>query len=319
MKKVELGSSGLSVTQLCMGCMQLGSRAFGDDVADLLDCYRDAGGNFFDTAHCYCFWTPGGAGKSERLLGDYVRDNGCREEVIIATKGAHPPADSYRKNERFMTSYRVRADIDDSLARLHLDTIDLYWLHRDDPGVPVSEILDMLHEEVERGRIRAFGGSNWTSQRLAEANQYADEHGMDGFVGSQPRLSLLEYEEQSEEERLEPGVLLHANDRDRKWHAESQLPMMAYGSTGNGFFANEGEEPEKFISPENTARAERTMCLAEQLGVTPNQVALAWLMNQPFPIIPILGTASVDHLEDALGALELDLSPEQVAWLEDGE
>ncbi len=319
MERIELGVSGLSVSKMCMGCMQMGSRAFGDDIVDLLDCYRDAGGNFFDTAHCYCFWTPGGAGKSERLVGDYIRDNDCRDEVIIATKGAHPQADSYRKNERFMTPYRVRADIDDSLARLHLDTIDLYWLHRDDPTVAVSEILDMLQEEVERGRIRAFGGSNWTSQRLAEANEYAEQHDMDGFVGSQPRLSFLEYEEQTEEERLEPGVLLHANDRDREWHAESQLPMMAYGPTGNGFFANAGEHPEKFISAENTARAERATSLARQLDFTPNQIALAWLMHQPFPIIPILGTANVDHLKDALGAPEVELSEEQVSWLEHGD
>lgn len=318
MKKFQLGNSDLSVTELCMGCMQLGSRAFGEDIAALLDTYRDAGGNFFDTAHCYCFWTPGRDGNSERILGDYIRDNNCRDEVVIATKGAHPPADYYRKNEEFMAPYRVAADIDDSLARLHVDTIDLYWLHRDDPRVPVADILEMLNQEVERGRIRTFGGSNWTSQRLAEANEYAEERGIDGFVGSQPRLSLLQYEPQSDERRLEPGVLLHANKDDREWHADSQLPLMAYGPTGNGFFANEGRAPGKFASPENTARAERTVELARQLNATPNQVALAWLMQQPFPAIPILGTANVDHLKDGLGAAGVTLTDEQIQWLESG-
>lgn len=319
MQRIQLGSSNLSVSQICMGCMQLGSRVSGEGINELLDCYREAGGNFFDTAHCYCFWTEVGPGASERHLGAYVQERGCRDEVVIATKGAHPAADNYRRNEWFMVPYRVRADIDDSLARLQVDTIDLYWLHRDDPRVPVSEIIDMLNEEVRRGRIRAFGGSNWTSRRLAEANAYAEEHGVDGFVGSQPRFSLLHYEPQSEEERLGPGVLLHANQEDRAWHAESQLPMMAYGSTGNGFFAMEGQAPEKFVTPENTARAERAVALAEELGATPNQVALAWLMHQPFPAIPILGTSKVDHLQDALGATAVELTDQQAEWLEKGD
>jgi len=123
----------------------------------------------------------------------------------------------------------------------------------------------------------------------------------------------------SEDKRLEPGVLLHADDEDRRRHAASRLPMICYGPTGNGFFANEGRSPEKFINDENRARAARAVELAGQLNATANQVALAWLRAQPFPVIPILGTADVDHLRDALGAVTIDLTDEQARYLETGE
>lgn len=319
MEQRTLGAGKLSVSELCLGCMQLGARATGQTIDDLLDAFRDAGGNFLDTAHCYCFWQEGGDGISERVVGDYVRRNNCRDELVIATKGAHPPVPGYRATEQYMSPCRMRSDIDDSLGRMKIDTIDLYWLHRDDPRVDVGEILDMLQAEVDRGRIRAFGGSNWTAQRLDEANRYAAEHGVDGFVASQPRWSLLAYEPMSPQKRVEPGVLLHFDDADRQRHAASQLPVICYGPTGNGFFANHGKAPEKFINDENTARAARADRLAEQLGATPNQVALAWLRAQAFPVIPILGTADVDHLQDALGTVDVTLSADQAAWLESGD
>lgn len=319
MKRLSLGDGGLEVSELSLGCMQLGTRATGETNDALLDAYREAGGNFLDTAHCYCFWAPGGDGISERVVGEYVRRNKCRDEVVIATKGAHPPVPGYRAVEGYMTPSRLESDIDDSLGRMQIETIDLYWLHRDDPRVSVGEILEMLQAEKQRGRIRCFGGSNWTAERLDEANAYAAEHGIDGFVASQPRWSLLQYETMPREKRLEPGVLLHIGEDDRQRHAASQLPVVCYGPTGNGFFANEGRGPEKFINDENKARAARTKQLADELNATPNQVALAWLQAQPFPVIPILGTANVDHLRDALGVVDVSLTAEQAAFLETGQ
>jgi len=319
MQTLPLGPDELQVSELCLGCMQLGTRATGQTVDALLHAYRDAGGNFLDTAHCYCAWHPGGDGISERHVGDYLARHGCRESMVIATKGAHPTIPGYRKVDRYMSASRIESDIDDSLGRMKIETIDLYWLHRDDPRVPVGEILEILQAEKRRGRIRAFGGSNWTAERLDEASRYAEAHGLDGFVASQPRWSLLQYEPVSQEKRLEPGVLLHVNDDDRKRHAASQLPVICYGPTGNGFFANEGKAPEQFASDENRARAARAKALADELGATPNQIALAWLRAQPFPVIPILGTADVDHLRDALGAVNIALTEAQAKSLEMGD
>jgi len=318
MQEAKLGHSNLIVSEFCLGCMGHGDRVKGRDTAALIDSFRDQGGNFFDTAHCYAFWRPCGDGASERELGRYISENNCRDSVVIATKGAHPGMENYRKVEQYISPCRVASDIDDSLARLRTDVIDLYWLHRDDPRMPVGEIVDILNVEVRRGRIRYFGGSNWTAARLDEANVYAAEHGVEAFVASQPKWSLLEYDALSEEKRLEPGVLLHLNAEDRRRHTASQLPVIPYGPTGNGFFAFEGREPERFVNNTNTARAGRAVQLAEELGATPNQVALAWLLAQPFPVLPILGSCNLDHLRDGLTAASISLSQQQVAWLEQG-
>jgi len=316
MQRHALAGTELELATFCYGTMQFGRLLDTADSDRLMDAYRGAGGNFFDTAHCYCSWLPAGDGTSERVLGDYIKRRKCRDEVVIATKGAHPSMDNYRKVEQYMSAGRIGADIDDSLARLGVDTIDLYWLHRDDPRVPVAEILAILNAEVARGRIRSFGGSNWTAERLDEANAYAAEHGMAGFVGSQPRWNLAcEDAEPAGDKRLEPGVLLALSAADARRHSESQLAVMPYGPTANGFFATGGEKPERYRTERGTARLARAQEIAADLGATANQVALAWLLHQPFPVFPILGTGKLEHLQDALGADQLTLSPDQMRAL----
>lgn len=318
MKQIQIVNTSLNVSEFCLGCMQLGAMTEPEPIRQLVHAFRNAGGNFFDTAHCYCSWLPSGAGASEVRLGNYIKENNCRDQVILATKGGHPTMERYRTVTNYMSRARIEADIDDSLGRLQTDVIDLYWLHRDDPQIDVGTILDILNAEVKRGRIRYFGGSNWTSQRLHEANVYAKKHGISGFVASQPQWSLLQYSPMSQTDRLKPGTLLHVDDADRQWHKQSRIPLIPYGSTGNGFFASNGKQPEKYQSPENQARCHRATELAAQKQATPTQVALAWLLAQPFPVVPILGTSKVEHLEEAMKANSLSLTQKEVLWLEKG-
>lgn len=322
MKTIAIPNTDLAVSEFCFGTMQFGNKVTGAAMDELFNAYRDAGGNFLDTAHCYSCWVPGGAdGTSERIIGDYLKRHGARDNFVIATKGGHPPVANYRRNEDgYLAPYRVMADIDDSLGRLDIDTIDIYWLHRDDPRLPVGEIIEMLEAERKRGRIRYYGGSNWTSQRLAEASAYAVEHKLTGFVASQPRWNLAVSEETpAGEARLEPGALLTASNRDVEWHTESGLPMTPYNPTAGGFFARQGEKPKEWRTKVGIARYERCKALGSELGATTNQIALAWLRHQPFPVIPILGTSKVDNLLDAVGATNVSLSKEQVVWLRDGD
>ena len=319
MKMHCLDGSDVKVSTFCYGTMQFGKEMEQGERDALFSMFRDAGGNFFDTAHCYCSWLPCHDGAAERILGDYIGRNGCRDEVFVATKGAHPSMPNYRTVTEYMTAGRIAADIDDSLARLQVDVIDLYWLHRDDPRVPAGDIIDILNAEKQRGRIRTYGASNWTAPRLAEANAYAADHGLSGFVGSQPRWSLAcGDEEPAGAKRLEPGVLLALSQADAAWHAESKLPVMPYAPTANGFFGTDGQRPEKLRTEPNLARLGRAKDLAAELGATPNQIALAWLLHQPFPVFPILGTGNPDHLRDALAADTIDLTPEQVCRLRGG-
>jgi len=312
MKRIRLSNSDLEVSCLCMGSAHIGPKDMGEEIDQLFGAFRDAGGNFFDTAHCYSFWRDGQEGGSERAIGDYFRRNGGRDACVVATKGGHPGRANYRKVDWYMSPGRVAADIDESLARLDCDCLDLFYLHRDDPRMTVGEIIDYLNNEIARGRVRYLGASNWTADRLAAANAYATEHGLHGFVASQPEWSLAVRSEP-------PGDALHFfSAADAAWHRKSKLPVIPYASAARGYFASGGVKHEPVHNDASGARLARAQQLAGELGCTPGQVALAWLMNHEFPVIPIMGTGNVEHLREGLAAESIKLTGEQVDWLAEG-
>lgn len=301
MTSLTLPHTELTVSAFCYGTVALGDSLRGATLDALLDTFVEAGGNFFDTAHCYAFWTAAGAGSSERALADYLRRRGLWGRVVVATKGGHPSEPGYRTVDRFLAPGRIAADLDDSLGRMGIGTIDLYWLHRDDPRVPVGEIVDCLNAEVTAGRIRYFGGSNWSGERLEAANAYAARHGLQGFVANEPCWSLASKPMTRTMRELSPT--------DWDFHARTGMPVIPYSPTAQGFFATNGTRGREYDSPGNRRRLQRVNALAAQRGVSPNQIALAWLRAQPFPVIPILGTGNVAHLREALGALDVQLTP----------
>ena len=313
MLRHTIPDTDLEVSALCYGTAQWGHAVVGRHLDELVNAFRDAGGNFIDTAHCYACWTPEGAGVSERAVADYLRRNGGQGEMIVATKGGHPSWPGYRTVDRYMSAGRVEADIDDSLARLDRDCLDLYLLHRDDPRMEIGEIIEYLNVEVSRGRIRHFGASNWTSARIDEANAYAAAHKLQGFVISEPQWSL------ACRNPVGDPTLQFLDEADHAWHSRSQMPIMPYASTAGGYFATRGQSrAEQFDNPTSRGRLLRAQCLAAELGCTPNQVALAYLKHQPFPAVPIIGTKDLRHLDDAIGALQVKLAQAQVDWLRDG-
>jgi len=317
MDTIRLPNSDLDVSRMCCGAMQLCYLSDDESRRNVLDAYVEGGGRFFDTAHCYCFWIDGMNGKSEPMLGEYLRKNLGRDEYVLATKGGHPRMEGYRDpGDRYLEASVVAKDLDESLLRLGMDYVDLLWLHRDDPRIPAGEIIETLNEEINRGRIRACGASNWTASRIAEANDYAAEHGLKGFCASQPSWSLgCKGGNPVGEERLEPGVLLALDETDYEWHLDSQLPVIAYNSTARGFFARGGKEPENYVNELSLKRYEKVAAMAGDKGLSCNQLAVAWLMNQPFPVVPILGTSNADHMRDAMGAASVELSAQEVNYL----
>ena len=281
----------------------------------------EAGGNFFDTAHCYACWVPNGNGCSERSLGECLRKFGNRGEVVISTKGAHPnQGPVYPRPDDCMTPEVIESDITESLERLQIDRIDLYTLHRDDLRHPVGEIIETLNVEIARGRLRYIGASNWTVDRIAEANAYAAAHGRQGFVASSPQWNLGRPNHQSIawDGRYDETTHL-MTEEDIAWHRKTNLAVMPWTPTGYGYFDGAaGKNPDSFDSPVNRDRRERARQLARDLGATPNQVALAYLLAFEFPVFPILGTTKLAHLNDSLGADRLSLSPSQRDWLKNG-
>ena len=302
-----LPGTDLRLSSFCYGLGDL--FALPEQQSDaLLDAFVAAGGNFFDTAHCYSFWLPGGDGTSETGIGDYVRRRGL-ENIVVATKGGHPSAPGYRTVDQYLSAARIAADIDDSLGRLQRDTLDLYYLHRDDPRLPVGEIMETLHAEVKRGRLRHLGASNWSLERLAEANAYAVTHRLQPFLISQPRWSLAA-------PKRGTGI---AADEVPGWHHQNKLPIASYSPTAQGYFAKAVPATEgDYATEENQRRWERVNEAAKTRQVAPAQVALAWLRNQPFPVFPILGTKNLAHLNEALVADTIKLTAQEVAWLDGG-
>lgn len=312
-----LPNTTLNVSRLCLGTGVFGARIKGDTATRVVEGYLHLGGNFIDTAHCYAFWEPDGeAGCSERELGRIIRELGIREQIVLATKGAHPDGGpKYPRPDRYMSPEVIAQDITESLQRLQIDTIDLYYLHRDDSRVPVDEIISALNEHVRAGRIRYLGASNWRTTRIWQANRYAAKHGLQGFVISQVEWSLAVPGWQIGED----PTVRYVTPEDAEWYAQHGIPIAAYTSTAQGYFAGTEKGEVSFgHDPVNVTRRERARQLAQQLGVTPTQIALAWLLHQKPLTIPIFMTGNLEHLRECMASAEVSLTPEQVRWLSEG-
>jgi aryl-alcohol dehydrogenase-like predicted oxidoreductase len=315
MKQLAIPNSPLTLSILALGNGPFGS-GFSSGTERLYSQYREAGGNTFDTAHCYSFWLPAGSGASERALGQCIRKYNDRANVFIVTKGGHPAVlPDYPRPDFFLAPEVLASDIHESLDRLGVDTIDLYLLHRDDSRMPVDVIIDAMNLHITAGRIKSCGASNWTTARMDQANAYARSKSLHGFVISQPQFSLAHTN--AEEPKTDPNNR-YLYDHDIAWHTQTQLPAMCYSPTAGGFFGTDGHRAKgTFGNAISLARLARTKELATQLHATPTQIALAYLLAQPFPVIPILGTADSGHLAECLGSIKLELTPAQVRWLRD--
>ena len=283
----------------------------------LLDAYAEAGGNFLDTARVYAAWLPGQGGVSERTIGAWLRARGVRDRMIVATKGAHPELATINVDR--MSPEEIGADLAESLEALGVETVDLYWLHRDAPSVPVGEIVDALNAHVAAGRIRALGASNWRPERIEAANAYAHERGLIGFSASQIAYSLAVQGDDDAQRTLAMNAPTHA------WHARTGLPVVAYTSQAQGFFGGKygrGKGDPKstamrlFYNEENLGRLERAQAIAARHGWSANDVALAYLLSQPFSVFPITGCRTVEQVRASAAVSAFTLTPAEIAFLE---
>lgn len=322
LRQLLIPGTSLRVAEMTLGVMPWGTLASLDRALQLYDLYRAAGGNVFDTAHLYAAWekTPeghSGLGASERILGEVLRRRGDRRQVFILSKGGHPAfLPYYPRPERYLAPELVKKDLAESLERLGVETIDIYFLHRDDRRVPVGEIIDLLNEFVTAGRVRYLGASNWSPARIAEANACAKKKGVMGFVASQPEFSLAIPSAGQQTDDL--GLRFLMGD-DLAWYAHTQFPAFCYSATARGYFASKGQKAANFYgNAQSFGRLERAQELARKKGVTPTQIALAWIRAQPFPAMPIAGPTTLDHLREtiaALGTAGIRLTHQETAWL----
>ena len=305
MKTGSIRGIAQPVSRLVMGSMVCSTENM-DLTRELLDAFVAAGGNCIDTAHVY------GGGKSEGAIGQWFQERGNREKVVLVDKGAHP----YWTEPRVHPA-GINQDITESLERLQSPYIDLYLLHRDDTTSPVGPIVECLNEHQGAGRIRAFGGSNWTIARIQEANEYAASHGLQGFAASSPNLSLATVNEPMW------GGCLTLDAEGRAWHTAHQFPLFAWSSQASGFFTgryspddtSNSDVSRVYYNEGNWERLHRARELAAEKGCTPNQIALAWVLHQAFPVFALIGPRTLEELTSSLPALEVALSEQEMQWL----
>lgn len=273
-------------------------------AAVMFDDYVERGGNTFDTAWMY------GDGRQEGLLGAWVAARGVRDDVVIIGKGAHTP---------HCDPESIHRQLAESLDRLRTDHVDVYLMHRDNLSVPVGEFVDAMEAERAAGRLRTYGVSNWTLDRVDAATAYAKEHGLAGFSALSNHFSL------AEAYAVPWDGCVHVTDAaSREWLRTHDLALLPWSSQARGFFTgrarpDDRSDPELvrcWYSDANFARLARAEELAASLGVPTTAVALAYVLHQPFPTFALVGPRTLAETHGSLRALEVDLTPEQVAWLE---
>ncbi|WP_051620248.1 aldo/keto reductase [Paenibacillus sp. UNC451MF] len=314
MKTRNIPDTELSPSVICLGTSSFGETINHQDSYALMDRFLEYGGNFLDTAKVYSDWVPGERSRSEKVIGQWMKQRNNRSRIILATKGAHPDLDTMHIARLFKED--IAYDLEQSLQNLQTDYIDLYWLHRDDPQQPVDEIINVLNEYVRQGKIRYFGCSNWRSERIEAAQQYARANGLQGFAASQTKWSLASYR---------PGndpTMVTMDDKELAYHERTGLPAIPYNAQANGFFSGrytiemlqeptaENKKVWKLCNEDNLRKLMSVKSIAERLHLTMSQVALGYMLAHPFPVFPISGCKTADQLDDSCAAGDVVLDRE---------
>jgi aryl-alcohol dehydrogenase-like predicted oxidoreductase len=321
MEYVNLGKTGLKVSRITLGCMSYGEPAVGEpkngrhawtlneeQSQPFLKQALDLGINFFDTANAYS------SGASEEVIGRFLKANTRREAVVIATKVFTPMRDE--PNGSGLSRKAIMNELDASLRRLGTDYIDLYQTHRWDYDTPIEETLEALHDAVKAGKVRYIGASSMHAWQFAKALYLADLHNWTRFVSMQNHYNLIYREEEREMMALcqaegigvIPWSPLARGRLARPWQSES-TKRAETDNFGNTMYKPTEEADERVSN--------RVGEIAEKRGVPRAQVALAWMLSKPYITSPIVGATKPHHLDDAVAALDLNLTPDEIHTLEE--
>ena len=299
--KIKIEHLDKEVTQLILGCDNQLDYAKG---AVMWDAWLEVGGNAFDTAYIY------GDGVIEKHLGNWIKERQVAKEVTVVVKGAHTPC---------CDPVNLKQQLTQSLNRLQLDCADIYLMHRDNLNLEVAEFIDCLNELVEQGLIKTFGVSNWTLDRFIAANEYAKQNNKRGFTILNNNLSLAVME------KVFWAGCVNGNDAKLlQYLSESKTVHLSWSSQARGFFFQEDEvtklppdsSPEvAYFSDNNHERRNRARKLAKEKNVSANNIAAAWVLNQDFPSLALIGARHPHEITSSLPALSIKLTQDEIAWL----
>ena len=319
MKYTKLGNTGTTISQIALGCMSFGDDSMGvttgkgwalneEDSRTIIKRALELGINFFDTANTYS------GGSSEVFTGRALRDFADRDEIVVATK-VYFPVERQGLNVQGLSRKNIMQSIDDSLSRLGMDYVDLYQIHRWDYETPIEETMEALNDVVRSGKARYIGASSMYAWQFAKAQQIAKEHGWARFVTMQNLYNLIYREEEREMIPLcaDQGV------KQLVWSPQAKGRLARKPGVETKRFENEAVG-KKFFPLEDTSNLEiisRVEKVAEQKGIKMGQVALAWLLSKPTVAAPLVGATKLTHLEEACGAVDVELTGQEIAYLEE--
>jgi len=290
--------------------LALGTSSFGDPTHayPIYDTFFELGGNFLDTG-----WVYGiayGAGICEKTLGAWIESRGVRSQAVIFAKGGHPP---------HCDPEAIMPQLEESLDRLRTTYVDLYMVHRDNHDVPVEEFVDALACLMTEGIAHSYGFSNWSTERVGAALNYARLRGIPTPVAVSNNLSLAEMVRP-----IYPGCISVFDKASRSWYQQERMALIPWSSQGRGVFTSVGKPDDLatssladcWYSEGNVQRLDRAQRLAKTFKVLPVNIALAYVLNQPFPTFPIIGPRSTDELLSSVPAVDLRLTQAEMDWLD---
>ena len=315
MEYTNLGKTGLKVSRICLGCMTYGVPDRGthewtldeEKSRPLIRQALESGINFFDTANSYS------DGTSEEIVGRALKDFSRREEIVVATKVYFPMRPD--QNARSLSRKAIMTEIDASLKRLNMDYVDLYQIHRWDRTTPIEETLEALHDVIKAGKARYIGASSMFAWQFAKALYTADQHSWTRFVSMQNHYNLINREEEREMLPLcsdqgigvIPWSPLARGRLTRDW--DSKTNRTETDEIGKTLYTSSVDSDRRTV--------ERLAGIASERGVPRAQVALAWLLSKPVITAPIVGASKPNHLEDAVAAVGLKLTDDEIKRLEE--
>ncbi|AEV28914.1 putative oxidoreductase, aryl-alcohol dehydrogenase like protein [Sphaerochaeta pleomorpha str. Grapes] len=306
------------LAQIALGCDHYGETISEEISFAQMDAYVEAGGNLLDTAHVYGQDKAGESSTSELVIGKWLKANGMRKELTVVSKGCHPFKDDLhrsRLNEKDMLE-----DIEKTLEQLGTDSVDIWYFHRDNLQLKASEILDMGSVLIKKGMVKHLGTSNWTTERIEEANTWAKAHDKPAFSISEIQWSLA---------RCTPltwgdDTLVCMTEKQQIWYEKNNFPVMCFASQAKGLFSKviagtentlSKQARSRFLTEGNLALVPKCKALSEELGVTPAAICMAYLTSMKNPTIAIAGSSRLSQITDTLSGADLTLTEDQLRSL----
>jgi aryl-alcohol dehydrogenase-like predicted oxidoreductase len=308
MRTQQLGHTGKDVSALCLGAMFFGSRTDKETSYRVLDHYLDAGGTFIDTANTYARWIEGfQGGESETLLGEWMTQRGNRSALFIASKVGF----DYQDVSIGLSARQIEEECNKSLKRMNIETIDLYYAHKDDPATPLEETMEAFDRLISAGKVRFIGASNYLAWRLERARWISETNSWAQFCCIQQRHTYLPMRPGASSGRQDV-----ANNDLFQYCSDTGTTLLAYSVLLGGAYTRDDRPlSEGYISPDNEQRLAVLHTVAREIGATPNQVVLCWMMQSSPPVLPLIAASSEEQLAENIGALALELSAEQMRRL----